>query len=417
VTAWPEIGGAGFEYAQILFFLGAATGVPRWKERSLDLLRQTTRGDPSGAYPWAFLWELAFLRQDDVGIRADLDSFLLRADTSRSSAPQRWRVALWFGDSAEAARNFQPSDELDVLNRPVWAHYVMYALEDGRGAMDADRAAQGYVSSTFPRSLEPSVYVSREQYLSAWARARGRHAEWREWLTGPNGVVRDSIQRAMLVVRDVLFFGEPEDSVAAAAVRFLTQVAQRPDTADAIVGRCWTTLWRVGHADTVQARTVARGLEADSSYMCAGVIDLLVSRAAHDDLRKPLRRLDSLVRPVGFEPKPGKVSWWLVNLILARTLPEIGDTAGALAAVRRRHDVFSIQSMNLDNAWLLVSFLREEGRLAAMLGDTAAATRAYTHYLALRENPDWEPWREERDQVRRELAALVGERPRRGARP
>jgi hypothetical protein len=409
------MGGAGFEYAQALNLVGAATGTPRWRERGVELLRRAVHRNPSLAYAWPFLWELAFLDQDGVGIRADLDSFLARTDTSRSSAPQRWRVALWFGDSAAAARAFQPTDEMDVLNRPVWAHYVMYALEDGRGVSDADRAAQGYVSRTFPRSLEEMPYVTKEQLLSVWARARGRHAEWRKWLTGPNPAVPDSIERAMLLVRDALFFGEPEDSVVTDAVRYLTRVARRPDPATAVVGRCWTTLWRVGHGDTLQARAVARGLAADSALVCADVLDVLMNKAAHADLREPLRRLDGLIRPLGFVRRP-RVSPWVVNLLLARMLPEIGDSVGALAAARRRHDVFSIQGLNLDNAWLLVSFLREEGRLAAMTGDTAAAIQAYTHYLALREDPDWAPWREERDQVRRELAALVGEPRRRGVR-
>jgi hypothetical protein len=34
--------------------------------------------------------------------------------------------------------------------------------------------------------------------------------------------------------------------------------------------------------------------------------------------------------------------------------------------------------------WYLSTFLREEGRLAALTGDTAGAIRAYQHYLALR---------------------------------
>jgi hypothetical protein len=54
----------------------------------------------------------------------------------------------------------------------------------------------------------------------------------------------------------------------------------------------------------------------------------------------------------------------------------------------------------------LPEYLREEGRLAALVGDTSGALRAYRHYLALRENPD-PPWRAPWDSVRVELAALV----------
>jgi hypothetical protein len=37
---------------------------------------------------------------------------------------------------------------------------------------------------------------------------------------------------------------------------------------------------------------------------------------------------------------------------------------------------------------MLSTQLREEGRLAARLGDRAGAIRAYEHYLALRSNPE-----------------------------
>jgi len=56
---------------------------------------------------------------------------------------------------------------------------------------------------------------------------------------------------------------------------------------------------------------------------------------------------------------------------------------------------------------LLSTQLREEGRLAALVGDTAAAVRAYRHYLALRNDP--EPvLRPEVERIRAELERLEG---------
>ena len=52
--------------------------------------------------------------------------------------------------------------------------------------------------------------------------------------------------------------------------------------------------------------------------------------------------------------------------------------------------------------------LREEGRLAALAGDREGAIEAYSHYLALRHSPE-PSVKPEVDQVRAELAALVGE--------
>jgi hypothetical protein len=49
--------------------------------------------------------------------------------------------------------------------------------------------------------------------------------------------------------------------------------------------------------------------------------------------------------------------------------------------------------------------LREEGRLAALTGDRAGAVRSYSHYLALRNEPEPRLMAEVQA-VRRELALL-----------
>ena len=55
------------------------------------------------------------------------------------------------------------------------------------------------------------------------------------------------------------------------------------------------------------------------------------------------------------------------------------------------------------------SYLREEGRLAALTGDRTGAIAAYRHYLALRDAPE-PSVQSEADEVRRELATLLAER-------
>jgi hypothetical protein len=56
--------------------------------------------------------------------------------------------------------------------------------------------------------------------------------------------------------------------------------------------------------------------------------------------------------------------------------------------------------------WSLPSFLRQEGRLAALAGDSAGALRAYDGYLTLRTAPD-PALRPQRDSVVAERATLV----------
>lgn len=70
-----------------------------------------------------------------------------------------------------------------------------------------------------------------------------------------------------------------------------------------------------------------------------------------------------------------------------------------VSAVRRRF--YDFDSSNL----LLATSLRTEGRLAAEVGDTEGAIRAYSHYLALRTEPE-PTLRAQVDSVRVALAAL-----------
>jgi hypothetical protein len=278
------------------------------------------------------------------------------------------------------------------------------------GVLDADRAAtltddQGAVSLV-------------------WARARGRHAEW---LRRRDDVQRKTVRRAILQLRDALFLGEVEDSTVQAAARLMADiVTSRSKTfltvTDRIAARCWSTLWRLQHGDSSGARAAARYLrtEVPTPYkfpVCAGLIDVLVARALGTNVRATIQRWDSVVRPM---PVPPMSAWredgtrGLDNLLLARLLLQSGDTTAALGAARRRAVDISLQlaGNEPESASLLVDYLREEGRLAALTGDTTGAIRAYTHYLALRENPDYGPWRAERDEVKRELGALIGERGR-----
>jgi hypothetical protein len=98
--------------------------------------------------------------------------------------------------------------------------------------------------------------------------------------------------------------------------------------------------------------------------------------------------------------------WFDENLITAQLLADAGDTAAALAAVRRR----PWYPMTLRWLQTLPDHLRLEGRLAAAMADTLYAVRAHEHYLGLRpERPSHAPWAAEWDSVRAEVAALTRE--------
>jgi hypothetical protein len=73
------------------------------------------------------------------------------------------------------------------------------------------------------------------------------------------------------------------------------------------------------------------------------------------------------------------------------------DDAGALRAVRQCPRNYAVVYLSY--------FLREEGRLAALVGDSGGAIKAYRHYLTLRYQPG-PSVKPEVERVRAELAVL-----------
>jgi hypothetical protein len=131
---------------------------------------------------------------------------------------------------------------------------------------------------------------------------------------------------------------------------------------------------------------------------CALLLDALLAAAEkRPDADAALGRLDSLMR--GGPPHRMYDQAW--NLVVARLKEARGDRVGALAATRRRLYFYA-------EPLYLSTYLREEGRLAAITGDRAGAIRAYQHYLALRTNPE-PSVRPQVEQVRTDLAQVLKE--------
>ena len=142
-------------------------------------------------------------------------------------------------------------------------------------------------------------------------------------------------------------------------------------------------------------------LPSQSAALCSALLEATRASALHlPDARDQAREADVAARTYVLSAPLA------ANLIIARVAEAQGDLAPGAAGgapAGKRHLASS--------PYYLSTFLREEGRLAALTGDTAGAIRAYQHYLALR--PDPEPAvKPEVDRVRGELAHLVGEHPK-----
>ena len=193
-------------------------------------------------------------------------------------------------------------------------------------------------------------------------------------------------------------YGYVDSTAAAEALARVAPIADGPLARDSSEreeqywGICGVEWWRLAHGDTRTARAAIRRL-AGSVTGCGVMLEALLAAAEHrPDTNAAFARLDSLILAGG--ARPG----WV--MIVSRWREAQGDIQGALRATRQCDQY----------GWVLIRSycLREQGRLATLVGDRADAIKAYRHYLALRYNPE-PSVKLEVDRVRAELAVLVGE--------
>ncbi|MEP7326902.1 MAG: serine/threonine-protein kinase [Gemmatimonadota bacterium] len=194
--------------------------------------------------------------------------------------------------------------------------------------------------------------------------------------------------------------GDGDTVMAARAAAILARSADAPLVADSAERQiqfediCNLEHWRLAHGNTMTARASIARLLPRKANGCATLLRALLAAVEHSpDTTATLELLEEMMAP-------GHHDWWW-NLDIARLREARGDVAGALRAVRRRQGYGS-------PPYFLSYALREEGRLAARAGDRGGAIKAYSHYLALRYNPE-PSVKPEVDQVRAELARLVGD--------
>jgi hypothetical protein len=186
---------------------------------------------------------------------------------------------------------------------------------------------------------------------------------------------------------------------------------------------CFAALYQVAGGDTAGAAGALRRLRAFATTdhppivredwqlidfrVCPLLLQVLLEGAPVGHVASPaLERLDSLMRedPRGYLGTANFAPTAFANYTVARLREAQGDIPAALAAIRRREvDYFPAY------LWSLPAFLRQEGRLAALAGDTAGAMRSYDAYLTLRTDPD-PPFVPQRDSVLAERAELARSR-------
>jgi tetratricopeptide (TPR) repeat protein len=404
VAAAPDRPEAWFHAGDRYFHFGAVLGLSDSDEQAEAHFRRALELDPHAEAPLAHLAELAAIRADTAQA-VQLAARLLAINSTGDVADFiRWRVAVARHDTA-ARRSLRaefPSASAGSLLR-----IVQSSQEIGLALEDADEAA----GELRRRSGTPAERVQISLSLASLALNRGRPRQHLE--------ITEALRRVDPTARDYLrlratgaLYGDGDTAAGRRAISQLAITAGGPlvpgsaSRYEQNADICVVGLWRVSqgdlnHLDRALARLrapIPHGDSGAATLAGRGCAAVLAAKAAVEhgrgDPGPALHHLDSLL--LAGVPMPPGIS---ENLTAARLHAARGDLPAALAAVRRRARWTTFP------ADYLASYLREEGRLAALLGDRSGAIRAYRRYLALRSRPE-PSVAEQVEHVRGELARL-----------
>jgi serine/threonine-protein kinase len=417
VAAYPERPETWYGLGDAYFHWGLLAGIDEALGKADAAFRRgwaldsAANGDaalagPLVAEPMIHLVDLAHLRGDTAEVLR-LTALVLLADSSSDVAQAvRWHRAVVEGPTAR--RDFwKPSGDADQRAVGNIVHFITWT---GLAAEDLSRAAAAHRAGL--QAHDPGFAANE---LTAMALNSGRPGDVPRLRNYADYAPREDLRRRL---KDWAFWGG-DSSVAISAAGELSRVVDAPPLRGAgarlqFMDICAMGMWRVARGDAAAAGTAAERLRAtripgltgrDSvSFVqhrefCSALLE--ASRAVaqgRSDAGPQVAHADSLARTYILEVCCGEAVTD-ANLILAQLWERLGDRESALRALRRRAGGYFLESLYVS------TFLREEGRLAALTGDTAGAMRAYRHYLALRPNPD-QSVRPVVEEVRRELAAL-----------
>jgi hypothetical protein len=320
------------------------------------------------------LFEIELLRGDSAAAREHATAFLAFAPAGDLAEYTRWYLDRLDGRPAVA----WPRSEPFIMMR-MFAGTMAAQLGVGLDASDAT------VEWGFREATDADYFMVSEAPLYMLNRGRpGRAADMvQERGLGPEiGGPAAAIFRALYWET-----GEDLAGFEPLANRLTSAARERADSA----GHEWREAACAAgqyHAATDRTSTAAEladllaggGAATTADRYALGCHALLAVTLATDEntLARAVERLDAL-HGEGSVEEP-----WLRDataLVLASAYERLGDLEQALAAVRRR-------TVGVPHARFLSSQLRAEGKLAARLGHTDDAARAYHHYLALRSDPE-----------------------------
>ena len=409
-AAQPDLPEAWFELGDRQLHDGRTNDLPHPVEQARTSFRRALELAPSWVLPLDHLILAQLDLDDTVGLRA-LAARWLAQDTIPGDRSHyvRWRLGIALGDSAAAARAAAGLDR--------WSDDELFWLAglgqaEAVGLADVERG----IGEIERRALAGSKLRNARLYRRDWLLNTGRPAA--------AAALTDSLASgepfpgwAGLQRIDDGLFSDGDTAEAAAEARSLAERLGAPDRhparpgpGDAVRVRtiCRLGFWAMGHDDGPGVRRWSARLRADrlegldvfnddDRMMCADLLDAwLAWRERRPEARSLLDRTDSL-----YITSDVLDDWVVTNLVTARLREAIGDLPGAARVIARVPTALPISPT------YHATYLREHARLGLQVGDTAGAIRALRRYVALRQQAE-PALRPEVDRARGELARLLG---------
>ncbi len=405
VRTAPDVADAWFELGDQELHYGLLNDVPQAVRRAEGHFSRALELDSAFMMPLDHLLSAKMYLEDTTDLRA-----LARLWSARDTASgersdyMRWRLALTLGDSAAVARERGRMERWDDAS-------LTWLASDAQ----AEGAGVGDVRLALDELAHRAVTGRRLRDARLWRR---------DWLLNAGRpaaalAVTDSMEAdepwpgwARQQRIDDAIYEDGDTAAAAADARALSAAKLRPGagdpTARAVAARsaCRLGLWSLSRGDSAGVRAWwARTqdhladqpvYQDDDRAICADLLEAwLAWREGRPVYRALLDRADSTLIASNL------ASEWQVTLVTARLREATGDVAGARRAVGRVLVTMPVSPM------YIATYLREQGRLALLTGDTASAILALRRYLALRADPE-PSLRPEVDRERDRLASLVG---------
>jgi tetratricopeptide (TPR) repeat protein len=376
---------------------GSLVGYPDSDRGRLAALRTAASLDTENVQLLDALIEWFGRGGDTAAVRHYSNLLFARTRTTDSLGFDRWCSALVLGDSVGIAlvrSRFAGLTATELVRIAIWSEWTGIGLADGARAAEVLRERRVLAQRTVALLLNRGRATEANQMLERVDRGVGRNQN-------VGGIREFQIYAAL--------YWDGDSSVAALAANrlesFLRGSAMRPgEVGDQQTASCALAHWRLGRGDANGARRAVSAFgslpsRTDAlgpmvSPVCTAVVSAQLEshQAAGARKARALARLDSLLDATT-SARDQLVT--VGTLVSARLHDARGETTRALERIRRRagwNFYFSTQ-------------LREEGRLAAVAGDTAEAINAYRAYLALRADPDLN-LRDDAGRIRRQLRTL-----------